>query len=613
MSTHLINVRPVWNRRFKRAVYSCIIANLIGDPEPEVIGCSFSSEMKAFDLNGKEVFLTEFSSNITCFDIASVNKEKNIELISGSLDGTVYVMDIKGNPIWTTNLKSTIICMETGDLKDDIRSEILVGLENQRLVGLDNEGKSFLEFRTNESIIDCTIGYLSDDYVGKIFVLLKSGKIVNVDNNGNSVLFAHLHNQPTCLAFCNFYNQPTMIVGDRSGGIKVINSDKEIIGEYELENKISCFDNFTISKDQDEDIFLVAASKSTITLLKLSKGKELESNKSLIKIDAQVQPPSILETEPVTEQPIIEQPINKQVDPDVISKITPSTSDVEPQTVRVLRGGQIEGGDYIFKVKVINNKIYNITDVDIHILSYPEESLVLSRVDGHQKISTDRAKFHKISKGGGFVSPSFVFKAKKDCIKGKIHAVINFIDEEDRIKTINVEPHDIRIICGLLRPKKVTSEDFEKLTNDLLTFKKVGQELTIYYKPEQLYQKLFVLLKNKNFAIIDSEQQDSSGKFLGVLKGFAEGSFSKNAVGLKLTITGTEGEQFSTLKVEVFAEDKDMTPSIISEFENAVNPQNCPECEENIPIDLLKQMMTGSTAYCEACGSQLHELSEEEK
>ena len=56
-----------------------------------------------------------------------------------------------------------------------------------------------------------------------------------------------------------------------------------------------------------------------------------------------------------------------------------------------------------------------------------------------------------------------------------------------------------------------------------------------------------------------------------------------------------------------------MTPSIISEFENAVNPQSCPECEENLPNDLVKQMMMGSIAYCEACGSQLHELSEEEK
>ena len=609
MSTQLIDIRPLWNRRFKRAVYSCIIANLIGDPEPEVIGCSFSAEMKAFDLTGKEVFLTEFSSNITCFDISSVSKEKNIELISGSLDGTVYVMDIKGNPIWTADLKSPIICMETGDIKEDPRSEVLVGLEDHRLVGLDNEGKEFLKYMAKEPIIDCTIGYFSDDFLGKIFVLLKSGKIVNVDNKGNSVIVSQLQNSPTSIAFCEFYERPTLIIGDRAGSIKIINSDLEIIGEYSLEDKITSIDNTIMLSEYNKDVFLVVASKNTITLLSLRKGNVLESNKKLVKIDAQTQMPSVVETEPVTE-PITEQPTKKQPDPDVSSITTPITSDVGAQTVRVLRGGQIEGGDYIFKVKVINNKIYNITDVDIHILSYPEESLVLSRVDGHQKVSTDRAKFHKISKGGGFVSPSFVFKTKKDCIKGKIHAVINFIDEEDRIRTINVEPHDIRIICGLLRPKEVSNEDFDKLTIDLLTFKKVGQDLTIYYKPEQLYQKLFVLLKKKNFAIIDSKQETSSGKFLGVIKGFAEGTFSKNSVGLKLTITGTEGEQFSTLKVEVFAEDKDMTPSIISEFENAVNPQTCPECEGNIPIDLVKQMMTGSIAYCEACGSQLRELSE---
>jgi len=605
MSIQLINVKLLWNRRFKRTVYSCIIANLIGDPEPEVIGCSFNAEMKAFDLTGKEVFLTEFSSNITCFDISSISKEKNVELISGSLDGTVYVMDIKGNPIWEAELKSPILCMETGDIIEDSRSEVIVGLEDRRLIGLDNEGKEFLKYVAKETILDCTIGYFSDDFLGKIFVLLKSGKIINVDNKGNSVIVSQLQNSPTSISFCEFYGQPTLIIGDKAGSIKIINSDLEIIGEYSLEDKITSIDNIIMLSEYNEDVFLVVASKNTITLLSLRKGNVLESNEKLVKIDAQSQPPPDLKEESVTEQPK-----DKQAEPDIPPKVAPATTEVEPQTVRVLRGGQIEGGDYIFKVKVINNKIYNITDVDIHILSYPEESLVLSRVDGHQKSSTDRAKFHKISKGGGFVSPSFVFKPKKDCLKGKIHAVINFIDEEDRIKTINVEPHDIRIICGLLRPKKVTSEEFDELTSDLLTFKKVGQDLTIYYKPEQLYQKLFVLLKNKNFAIIDSEQQDSSGEFLGVIKGFAEGTFKKNAVGLKLTITGTKGEQFSTLKVEVFAEDKDMTPSIINEFENAVNPQSCQECDGNIPVDLIKQMMTGSTAYCEACGAQLHELSE---
>ncbi|MHA1472821.1 MAG: hypothetical protein ACTSQW_06975, partial [Promethearchaeota archaeon] len=259
MSTQLIDIQPLWNRRFKRAVYSCIIANLIGDPEPEVIGCSFSAEMKAFDLTGKEVFLTEFSSNITCFNIASVSKENKIELISGSLDGTVYVMDISGNPIWTADLKSPIICMKTGDIIEDSRSEVLVGLEDQRLIGLDNEGKEFLKYMAKETILDCTIGYFSDDFLGKIFVLLKSGKIVNIDNKGNSVIVSQLQNSPTSIAFCEFYGQPTLIIGDRAGSIKIINSDMEIIGEYSLEDKITSIDNTLILSEYNKDVFLVVA------------------------------------------------------------------------------------------------------------------------------------------------------------------------------------------------------------------------------------------------------------------------------------------------------------------------------------------------------------------
>ncbi|MHA2185798.1 MAG: hypothetical protein ACXAAI_12445, partial [Promethearchaeota archaeon] len=74
-----VRLQPIWVRQFQKTVYSCIIANLLGDAEPEIIGCSFNAEMKAFDLKGNEVFITEFSSNITCFKIASISKQNNIE------------------------------------------------------------------------------------------------------------------------------------------------------------------------------------------------------------------------------------------------------------------------------------------------------------------------------------------------------------------------------------------------------------------------------------------------------------------------------------------------------------------------------------------------------
>ena len=252
-------------------------------------------------------------------------------------------------------------------------------------------------------------------------------------------------------------------------------------------------------------------------------------------------------------------------------------------------------------------KTFGIDYMALVYVYYPEESLTLSRVDGHAQASPDRAKFKKISKGGGFVSPSFIFKPTHDCIKGIVHAVVNFINYEDQIETINVEPHEIRMICGLLKAKTVSNEDFETLTNDLLKFNKVGEDFIIPYRADLLFQKLMGLLKSKNFAVVNSEKEESEGKFHGIIKGFAEGSFSKNSVGLKLTLNGNINEHKSALKVNVYAEDKDMTPHIISEFETAVSPKNCPECEEDLPTELVKKLMEGVPSYCEACGANLLE------
>lgn len=782
MMVQFVNVQPIWNRQFKKNIYSCVIANLIGDPAPEIIGCSFSKQMKAFDLKGNVVFLTEFSPSITCLKIASISKKDTIELISGSLDGLVYVMDSKGNPIWTSKLNSPVICMETGDLIDDIRNEVIVGLENHKLIGLDNEGNIFLEYDAPESIVDCTIGDFSDNYLGKIFVLLKSGKIINIDNEGHSELVFQLQNQPLCLTFTDFYDFPILIVGDKSGLLTVLNSNEEIKGEFEIGVKVSCLDTFTYSSDRKKNIFLVAAAKNIITLFKLNvenREEKLPKPEETVYLQSQSQVPTtnninendsipeieqsktnenvqlppfkaykgekpfifvsyshldkatiypiiksmhdlgiliwynegipmsekwlkiiaeninkcgrflvfisnnsvksenvmneigyalerykkgeiqftpiyIEETEipdelklatgriqvllkykmseemfysklkeqlasfvdlgevTITERPFI---IKQEEKPGRIEKSEKKLKKRDEQlpNVHVYRGGQIKGGEYLFKIKVINDGKYNITDVNIQILSYPEESLVLSRIDGHSKITPDRVKFHKISKGGGFVSPSFIFKPKKDCIKGTVLAVISFINEEDQIETINVEPHEIRMICGLLKPKIITNNDFERITKDLKIFKQIGDEITVPYKVDQLYQKLIVLLKNKNFAIIDTEKQEDNNKFRGFIKGFAEGTYSKNSIGLKITIMGDKNSQTSTYRVDIFAEDEEMSPSIISEFENAVKPQICPECGVNLPIELKKKIMKGISAFCEVCGSKLLEIDIEEK
>ncbi len=111
---------------------------------------------------------------------------------------------------------------------------------------------------------------------------------------------------------------------------------------------------------------------------------------------------------------------------------------------------------------------------------------------------------------------------------------------------------------------------------------------------------------------INTEKQERNGELIRTIKGFAEGTFSKNSVGLELTLTGHKDEQKSILKVDIFAEDEDISPHIISEFENAMKPQNFPECEEDLPPELVKKFFSGLPAYCEACGADLHETSEKD-
>ena len=45
--------------------------------------------------------------------------------------------------------------------------------------------------------------------------------------------------------------------------------------------------------------------------------------------------------------------------------------------------------------------------------------------------------------------------------------------------------------------------------------------------------------------------------------------------------------------------------SIISELENAEYPQACPDCEEQLPPELIKKKMKGLSVFCEVCGSKL--------
>lgn len=264
-----LKLQQAWSRSFKKSIYSCAIANLVGDMKPEVVGCSFSAEMRVFDLKGNEIFATDFSPSITAFKPAAVTKKGIVELVSGDMDGFVRVMNMNGDPVWTTNVKSPVVCMELGNLHGDERKEIVVGLENKKLVIIDNTGKIELEFTMDEAIADCTIAWLNDIPEGHIAVLLRSGSVVMLGLDGKLKTSFIIEERGTSIAFMQFRAHTFFAVGDKAGALRIYTPGGEIVGKAELGAKIGCLDGFTTFGGAGGDVLLAAAAGSELYLFKV--------------------------------------------------------------------------------------------------------------------------------------------------------------------------------------------------------------------------------------------------------------------------------------------------------------------------------------------------------
>ena len=147
MSKTKIEIQVKWEAKFKKPVYSCSISNIIGDESPEIIGCSFDETMQIYNLQGKQVMVSEFSSKITTFLVAPITMEKNVELLSGDINGIVRLLGKQGNLIWSINLKSPIICNDIGDFLGNGTNEIVLGLQNNKLIFLNEKGQIIESFK----------------------------------------------------------------------------------------------------------------------------------------------------------------------------------------------------------------------------------------------------------------------------------------------------------------------------------------------------------------------------------------------------------------------------------------------------------------------------------
>jgi DNA-directed RNA polymerase subunit RPC12/RpoP/predicted RNA-binding Zn-ribbon protein involved in translation (DUF1610 family) len=261
--------------------------------------------------------------------------------------------------------------------------------------------------------------------------------------------------------------------------------------------------------------------------------------------------------------------------------------------VKVLRGCEIVGGKFDYKVKVQNDSDYVITNVTVSIVAYPEDCMEL----GGENVKT----ISRIEVGG-FRSPQFTFYPTKDCVQGKVVATVSYIDFRDRLHTLQVEPYLIRSVCDMLKPTEASSKEFDLVLSGLT---KTDQEQLLEWNARVLFTKAEKLLPTKNFHIVDTEEHLVSSQFIGTIRGYAKGKYTEKRVAVVMLISGPEMGRHATVKLEALGDDIAMLPTTIDELAETMDSWICLRCGAPLETEEVKQLGKRLPIRCRYCSHTL--------
>lgn len=260
--------------------------------------------------------------------------------------------------------------------------------------------------------------------------------------------------------------------------------------------------------------------------------------------------------------------------------------------VEVRRGGEFIGNRMRFKVKILNDSPYTITDVTVYLLSYPKEAL---RFAGE-----DHDVFFSKIEPGGFRSPKFDFLPTQDCVKGEIVAGVSYMDMRGQPHTLTAKPFIIRSVCDLLIPQQVSPQDF-KLKLKELECGEIAIKI-IEWTPEEMFEKSLRIVGDSNFFEVSSNSDVNEDVFFGTIKGFAKGKYTGKSVGVEITITGPSMKKGASCTIQVSGEDQAMILPAIDDLKERLSAWLCPMCSSPLTLANVEELKKGNVVTCPFCG-----------
>ena len=243
-----------------------------------------------------------------------------------------------------------------------------------------------------------------------------------------------------------------------------------------------------------------------------------------------------------------------------------------------------------FKVKVLNETEYTITDVKVFLISYPSEAL---RLD-----DDDDEYFPKIEPKG-FRSPTFDFMPTQDCVRGDIIAGVSYIDEKGAAHTLTTKPFIIRSVCDLLLPDQIEPDEFalklkEHESGEIVV--KV-QEWTA----QEMFEKSLRIIEDANFYEVESSSDEQDGVFHASIAGLAKGKYTGKSIGVKILVSGPVGQRGASCTIQVSGEDQAMILPAIDDLRERLSAWLCPLCGSPLTLDNVESLKKGKAVGCPFC------------
>ncbi|NHJ15055.1 MAG: hypothetical protein EAX95_15340 [Candidatus Thorarchaeota archaeon] len=269
---------------------------------------------------------------------------------------------------------------------------------------------------------------------------------------------------------------------------------------------------------------------------------------------------------------------------------TEDSGESHPAQVKALRGGEFIGNRMRFKVKVLNESKFTITDVTVWLVSYPGEAMRLK--------DDDDIRFPKIEPGG-FRSPHFDLLPTQDCVRGEIVAGVSYVDASGHAHSLTTAPFTIRSVCDLLQPEMIDESEFSRRLKELecgeLTVK-VGE-----WTPEEMYEKTLRILGQSNFYEVVSSIDARDGVTAGEVSGWAKGKYTGKRLGVRIRITGKSGRAGASCRITMSGEDDAMILPAIDDLKEQLSAWLCPFCGSKLTLDSVEDLKAGHSIKCPFC------------